>query len=87
LYTLPTIDPTEIELEVGVVEPSLLGLTTATPVPAPMLFACIKTYNNVNKNTAISNKLFKYLNLLATVEIKHKKYPQSKTAEINSHFK
>jgi hypothetical protein len=83
---LPTIEPTEIELEVGVVEPSLLGLTTVIPVPAAMLLACIKTYNNASKNTEISNNLFKYLKLLATMETKHKKYLLSKTVEINSHI-
>lgn len=82
---MPTSEPTEIELEVGVVEPSLLGLTTVIPVPAPMLLACIKTYNNAGKNTAIPNKLFKYLKLLATLETKYKKHPQSRTVEINTH--
>jgi hypothetical protein len=83
---LPTIEPTEIELEVGVVEPSLLGLTTVIPVPAPMLLACIETYNNAGKNIEISNNIFKCLKLLATMETKYKKYPLSKTVEINPHI-
>jgi hypothetical protein len=48
--------------------------------------ACIKTYNNAGKNTEISNNLLKYLKLPAIMETKYKKYPLSKTVEINSHI-
>jgi hypothetical protein len=78
---LPTREPAETELEVGVVEPILLELTTVIPVPAPMLFACIRNTQQYQQKMLKLLKMLRHLNQLITKERNEKMYQTVQTVE------